>query len=67
MPSFRGKIPDNQIWQLAAYVRSLSGNVPKDAAPGRNDDLNARPAENRLPEIKPLSGGTTPPSAAMPQ
>src|SRR4051794_9280574 len=48
MPSFRGKIPDNEIWQIAAYVRSLSGNVPKDAAPGRNDDLNAHPAENRL-------------------
>jgi cytochrome c oxidase cbb3-type subunit III len=25
MPSFRGKIPDEQIWQLAAYVRSLAG------------------------------------------
>ena len=33
MPSFRGKIPDDQIWQIAAYVRSMSGNVPKDAAP----------------------------------
>ena len=67
MPSFRGKIPDNQIWQIAAFVRSLSGNVPKDAAPGRNDDLNAHPAENRLPTLKPVAGGSTPPSAAMPQ
>ena len=25
MPSFRGKIPDYQVWQLAAYVRSLGG------------------------------------------
>lgn len=24
MPSFRGFLPDEQIWQLAAYVRSLS-------------------------------------------
>lgn len=24
MPSFRGRIPDEQIWQIAAYVRSLS-------------------------------------------
>jgi cytochrome c oxidase cbb3-type subunit 3 len=23
MPSFRGRIPDEQIWQIAAYVRSL--------------------------------------------
>lgn len=67
MPSFRGKIPDNQIWQIAAFVRSLSGNVPKDAAPGRNDDLNAHPAENRLDKMTPVNGGSTPSSAAMPQ
>ena len=47
MPSFRGKVPDDQIWQIAAYVRSMSGNVPKDAAPGRDDDMHPRPAENR--------------------
>lgn len=34
MPSFRGKIPDQQVWQPVAYVRSLSGQVPKDAASG---------------------------------
>ena len=38
MPSFRGKLPDYEIWQLAAYVRSLSGQTPKHAAPGRDDD-----------------------------
>ena len=25
MPSFRGKIPEDQIWQIAAYVRALGG------------------------------------------
>ena len=39
MPSFRGKIPDDQIWQLVAYVRSLSGLVRQDAAPGRSDHV----------------------------
>ena len=39
MPSFRGRIPDFQIWQLAAYVRSMSGQVSKDAAPSRDDHL----------------------------
>ncbi|KAA0121936.1 cytochrome c [Methylobacterium sp. P1-11] len=24
MPAWRGKIPDEQMWQLAAYVKSLS-------------------------------------------
>src|SRR3954454_16116565 len=46
MPSFRGKLPDYQIWQLAAYVRSLSGLASKDAAPGRNDDMQSRKPEN---------------------
>ena len=46
MPSFRGKLPDYEVWQLAAYVRSLSGLVPKDAAPGRNDDMQSRQPEN---------------------
>lgn len=27
MPSFRGRLPDDQIWQIAAYVRSLSEDV----------------------------------------
>src|SRR5438132_3821690 len=36
MPSFRGKIPDMQLWQLVAYVRSLSGLVPHDTALGRS-------------------------------
>src|SRR3712207_8677085 len=34
MPSFRGRVPDNQIWELAAYVRSMGRYVSKDAAPG---------------------------------
>jgi cytochrome c oxidase cbb3-type subunit III len=44
MPSFRGKIPDAQVWQLVAYVRSLSGLVPKDAAPGRSDHMQVHTA-----------------------
>lgn len=39
MPSFRGKINDTQLWHLAAYVRSLSGLVPRDAWPSRSDHL----------------------------
>jgi cytochrome c oxidase cbb3-type subunit III len=60
MPSFRGKIPDDQIWEIAAYVRSLSGNVSKTAAPSRSDDMNAHPAENSLPTEPPVMGGQTP-------
>ena len=45
MPSFGGHIPEDQVWQLVAYVRSLSGQVRKDAAPNRSDALQASPPE----------------------
>ena len=67
MPSFRGRIPDEQIWQISAYVRSLAGLTSKDAAPSRNDDLNPHPAENRLPATAPKPGGVPPPATQMPQ
>ena len=67
MPSFRGKIPDDQIWQIAGYVRSMSGNVPKDAAPSRDDHMHPRPAENRTSTFPPVTGGNTPPSGRAPQ
>jgi cytochrome c oxidase cbb3-type subunit 3 len=67
MPSFRGKIPDDQIWEVAAYVRSMSGNVPKSAAPARRDDMHPGPAENRTATSPPVPGGIVPPSGQMPQ
>jgi cytochrome c oxidase cbb3-type subunit 3 len=65
MPSFRGRIPDYQVWQLAAYVRSMSGQVKSDAAPGRDDDMNVgKPEQNRSKEEP--KGGSIPKSAEMP-
>jgi cytochrome c oxidase cbb3-type subunit 3 len=60
MPSFAGKIPEGQVWQLVAYVRSMSGLVPTDAAPGRDDNLAAGKAENRRERAQPRSGGAQP-------
>jgi cytochrome c oxidase cbb3-type subunit 3 len=31
MPSFRGKLPDDQIWEIAAYVHSLVDGAPEAA------------------------------------
>lgn len=45
MPSFAGKIPDYQVWELVAYVRSLSGQLPSDVAPGRADEIQVKKAE----------------------
>jgi cytochrome c oxidase cbb3-type subunit III len=67
MPSFRGKVPDDQIWQIAAYIRSMGRNVPKPAAPGRKDDMHPGPAEQRRPPGEVIDGGQIPPSAQIPQ
>lgn len=45
MPSFRNKIPDYQVWQLVAYVQAMSAQVPRDAAPGRDEHMQVRRAE----------------------
>jgi cytochrome c oxidase cbb3-type subunit 3 len=64
MPSFRGKIPDDQIWEIAAFVRSMQRSVPQDAAPQREDDLTSHPGENRLPQTTPSPAGAEPAGAA---
>jgi cytochrome c oxidase cbb3-type subunit 3 len=53
MPSFRNKATTEEIWQLAAYVRSLAALVPRDAAPSRDDGMWPHSAENRLPRTHP--------------
>jgi len=42
MPAWGGKIPEYQVWQLVAYVRSLSGLEPQNATPRRTDELEAK-------------------------
>lgn len=54
MPSFRNKIPDFQVWQIVAYVQSMSGQTPIDASPGRSDHLRPAAPEN----IRPYQGRT---------
>ena len=53
MPSFRQKIPDSQLQQIVAYVRSMSGQLRKDVMPTRNDTMNARRSEQRTEREKP--------------
>lgn len=67
MPSFRGKIPDDQIWEIAAYVRSMARYTPKTASPARRDAMSPGPAEQRRPPAEMHQGGIVPPSAQMPQ
>jgi cytochrome c oxidase cbb3-type subunit III len=51
MPSFRGRIPEAQAWQIVAYVRSMSGLVSSDVAPSRSEGmLGAAPENRRTPQ-----------------
>src|SRR4051812_6198905 len=65
MPSFRGKISNDQVWQLVAYVRSMSGLLRKDVASGRNDDMQVRTQEQSTEKMKPVQSAV-PKSAERP-
>jgi cytochrome c oxidase cbb3-type subunit 3 len=66
MPAFRRKIPDQQVWQLVAYVRSMSGQLRKDVSPGRTDDMNVKKPEQSTEE-QPPTDANLPKSAEQPQ
>jgi cytochrome c oxidase cbb3-type subunit III len=53
MPSFGGHIPEDQVWQSVAYVRSMSGQLRKDVAPSRGDTLYPGNPENAQPKLSP--------------
>ena len=60
MPSFRGRIADHQVWQLVAYVRSLSGQVRFDAVSPRTEHLQGTDMSHTDTTPKP---GSIPPAA----
>lgn len=48
MPAFRSRLTDDQAWQLVAYVRSLSGRAPSQAAPARDDHMSVTAGPGRI-------------------
>lgn len=44
MPAYANKLTTEQIWQLAAYIRTMGAYSAKTAASGRNDEMQSRPA-----------------------
>src|SRR4051812_42663241 len=42
MPTWGGKIPEYQVWQIVTYVRSLNHLEPKAATPPRTDSLEQK-------------------------
>ncbi len=59
MPAWRGKLTDAQIWNLAAYVKSLSGTTPKDVVSSRPDAMSG-PTPQSLAPHKPQSNSDVP-------
>jgi cytochrome c oxidase cbb3-type subunit 3 len=56
MPAWRARLTDQQIWQLAAFVRSMGRYVRKDVAPSRDDSMMSGKAESRRPRSAPQPG-----------
>jgi cytochrome c oxidase cbb3-type subunit III len=54
MPSWGGRIPEYQIWQLAAFVLSLNNKEPPSATPTRGDSIESDPGT-----LLPKPGGVT--------
>ena len=59
MPAWGGKIPDQELWQLATYVRSLS--LPATLAAESDDTPGQRPAA--VPRTADDDAGWTPPAS----
>jgi len=64
MPAWRGKLTDQQAWQLAAYVRAFSGNIRKDAVPSRGDTMRTTRPLTEMPEQDPA--GADPSAQTVP-
>jgi len=54
MPSFRDRMTTEQMWQLTGYLQVLGSGTTSAAAPSRNDAMQSRPAENRVPMLAPM-------------
>jgi cytochrome c oxidase cbb3-type subunit 3 len=58
MPAWRGRLTDDQIWKLAAYVRSLSGQPSKDAVSSRADEMSNTAPQTLTPRQGPRNADT---------
>jgi cytochrome c oxidase cbb3-type subunit 3 len=58
MPAWRGKLTQDQIWKLAAYVRTLSGQPSKDAVASRSESMSG-PAPQTLTRREPARTSDT--------
>lgn len=53
MPTWGGRVPEYQIWQIVAYIRSMNHEEPQSASPKRLDTLEPNPQtiHNKIPGV----------------
>ncbi len=58
MPSWKHALTNQEIWQLVAYVRSLSGLESKGARSGRPDGMEVKVPEYQMAPQKPKNSSS---------
>jgi cytochrome c oxidase cbb3-type subunit 3 len=66
MPSFGGKIPTSQVWQIVSYVRSLSSLTPSAARSSRSEHMMMSPGSQSLSRAEKPKQSFRPPASEMP-
>ena len=60
MPAFGSRLNQQQVWQLTAYVRSMSGMASKMLPRHAQDHMQTKPPENSMPKTQPKNTGQPP-------
>lgn len=60
MPAWKNRMTDEEIWQVAAFVRSMGRYVSKDVAPSRDDAMQSGKAESRRERTNVITWGPPP-------
>jgi cytochrome c oxidase cbb3-type subunit 3 len=66
MPSWAGRIPDQQVWQIVAYVRTMSGLTPSAARSSRPDHMMTLPRAQTIMDPERPKASTVPPASKTP-
>jgi cytochrome c oxidase cbb3-type subunit 3 len=66
MPSYAGRIPTSQVWQIVTYVRSMSGLTPASGRSARVEHMMIYPGSQALPQSAQPKKSFRPPASEMP-
>ena len=58
MPAWRGKLTNDQIWNLAAYLRTLSGQPSKDSVSSRSEEMSNTVPSTLATRLPPKTSDT---------